>query len=55
MSVKGHLNIATPKAVELNNRFAELVQTFGQVSIVPTKTPITIETISGVVGVLTPN
>ena len=55
MSVKGHLNIATHKAAELNNRFAELVQTFGQASIVPTQTPITIETISGVVGVLTPN
>ena len=54
-SVEGHLNIATTKAAELYNRFAELVQTFGQVSIVPTQTPITIETISGVVGVLTPN
>jgi len=39
-SVKGHLNIATPKVAELNNRFAELVQTFGQVSIVPTQTRI---------------
>jgi hypothetical protein len=39
-SVKGHLNIATPKATELYNRFAELVQTFGQVSIVPTQTRV---------------
>ena len=54
-SVKGHLNIATPKAAELYKVFVELMQTFGKVSIVPTQTPITIETISGVVGVLTPN
>jgi hypothetical protein len=55
LTVEDHLVRATPKAAELYNRFAELVQTFSQVSIVPTQTPITIETISGVVGVLTPN
>ena len=54
-SVEDHLNIATPKPAELYKVFVELVQTFGKVSIVPTQTPITIETISGVVGVLTPN
>ena len=54
-SVKGHLNIATPKAAVLYKVFAKLMQTFGKVSIVPTQTPVTIEIISGVVGVLTPN
>jgi len=54
-SVKGHLNIATPKAAVLYKVFVELMQTFGKVSIVPTQTPITIETIPGVVGMLTPN
>jgi hypothetical protein len=39
-SVEDHLNIATTKAAELYNHFAELVQTFGQVSIVPTQTRI---------------
>ena len=39
-SVEDHLVRATPKAAELYNRFAELVQTFGQVSIVPTQTRI---------------
>ena len=54
-SVEDHLVRATPKPAELCKVFVELVQTFGKVSIVPTQTPITIETISGVVGVLTPN
>jgi len=53
-SVEDHLNFATPNPAELYKVFAELMQTFGKVSIVPTQTPITIETISGVVGVLTP-
>ena len=39
-SVEDHLNAATPKAAELYQRFAELVQTFGQVSIQPTQTRI---------------
>jgi len=40
LTVEDHLVRATPKAAELYNRFAELVQTFGQVSIVPTQTRI---------------
>ena len=39
-SVEDFLNAATPKATELYNRFTELVQTYGQVSIVPTQTRI---------------
>ena len=39
-TVEDHLAMATPKAAELYNRFTELVQTFGQVSIVPTQTRI---------------
>lgn len=39
-SVEDHLAMATPKAAELYNRFAELVQTFGQVTITPTQTRI---------------
>ena len=39
-TVEDHLAIATPKAAELYNRFNELVQTFGQVSITPTQTRI---------------
>ena len=55
MSVKDHLNIATPKAAVLYKVFVELMRTFGKVSVVPTQTPVTIEAIPGVVGVLTPN
>ncbi len=40
MTVDDHLNTATPRAVELYRRFAELVQTFGAVSVVPTQTRI---------------
>jgi hypothetical protein len=54
-SVEDHLNISTPKAAELYKVCAELVQTIGKVAIVHTQIPITIETIPGVVGVLTPN
>jgi len=39
-TVEDYLVRATPKAAELYNRFAELVQTFGQVSIVPTQTRV---------------
>jgi len=39
-TVEDHLAMATPKAAELYNRFAELVQTFGQVTITPTQTRI---------------
>jgi hypothetical protein len=55
MSVKGHLNIATPKAAVLYKVFVELMQAFGKVSVVPTQTPITIVTVHGVVGVITHN
>lgn len=54
-SVEDHLNIATPKPAELCKVFVEIVQTFGKVSILPTQTPITIVTVHGVVGVITPN
>lgn len=40
LTVEDHLNTATPKAAELYKRFAELVQTFGVVSVVPTQTRI---------------
>lgn len=40
MTVQDHLNTATPKAAELYQRFAELVQTFGAVEIVATQTRI---------------
>ena len=40
LTVQDHLNTATPKAAELYQRFAELVQTFGAVDIVPTQTRI---------------
>jgi hypothetical protein len=40
MTVQDHLNVATPKAAELYQRFAELVQTFGAVEIVATQTRI---------------
>jgi len=53
MSVKGCLNIATPKATVLYKVFVELMQTVGKVSIVPTQTHITIVTVHGVVGVST--
>jgi hypothetical protein len=55
LSVEDHLNIATPKAAELYKVCAELVQTIGKVAIIHIQIPITIETIPGVVGVLTPN
>ena len=40
LTVEDHLDIATPKAADLYKRFTELVQTYGQVSIVPTQTRI---------------
>lgn len=40
MTVQDHLNLATPKAADLYQRFAELVQTFGAVEIVATQTRI---------------
>ena len=40
LTVEDHLDIATPKAAELYKRFTEFVQTYGQVSIVPTQTRI---------------
>ena len=54
-SVEDHLNIATPKPAELCKVFVEIEQTFGKVSILPTQTPITIVTVHGVVGLITPN
>jgi len=38
--VQDHLNVASPKAAELYQRFADLVQTFGAVEIVATQTRI---------------
>jgi len=55
MSVKGHLNRATPKTANFYTVFIELMQTFGKVSIVPNQTPITIVTVNGVVAVITHN
>jgi hypothetical protein len=40
MTVEDHLNMATPKAAQLYQRFAELVQTFGAVEIVATQSRI---------------
>jgi hypothetical protein len=40
MTVQDHLNMATPKAAELYQRFADLVQTFGAVEIVATQSRI---------------
>jgi flagellar basal body-associated protein FliL len=40
MTVQDHLNVASPKAAELYQRFADLVQTFGAVEIVATQTRI---------------
>ena len=39
-TVQDHLNVASPKAADLYQRFAELVQTFGAVEIVATQTRI---------------
>jgi hypothetical protein len=39
-TVQDHLNLATPMAANLYQRFTELVQTFGAVEIVPTQTRI---------------
>ena len=40
MTVQDHLNTASPKAAELYQRFADLVQTFGAVEIVAAQTRI---------------
>ena len=40
MTVQDHLNVATPKAAELYQRFTDLVQTFGAVEIVSTQSRI---------------